>query len=323
MNTVNILKEKILHGERASKEEAMLLWETELSQLCDAANKIRETLSGTKVDTCTILNGKSGRCSENCKYCAQSAYHNTDIKEYPMLSVDEIVEHGLENAKLGVDRFDVVTAGLRLSDDEVDILCAAYSKIKSITGLELCSSNGLLSYEQFVRLRGAGVTRIHNNLETSRRFFPSICTTHTYDDKLETIKAAKKAGMEICSGGIIGLGETREDRVDLALELQSLGVKSIPINILMPIKGTQLENCPPLSEDEILRTVAIFRFINPCADIRLAGGRKLLSDGGRQAFLSGANAAIIGNMLTSVGNNVDEDFKMFEEIGFVSKIKEK
>ena len=240
-----------------------------------------------------------------------------------MLSVDEIVEHGLENAKLGVDRLDVVTAGLRLSDDEVDILCAAYSKIKSITGLELCSSNGLLSYEQFVRLRGAGVTRIHNNLETSRRFFPSICTTHTYDDKLETIKAAKKAGMELCSGGIIGLGETREDRVDMALELQSLGVKSIPINILMTIKGTQLENCPPLSEDEILRTVAIFRFINPCADIRLAGGRKLLSDGGRQAFLSGANAAIIGNMLTSVGNNVDEDFKMFEEIGFVSKIKEK
>jgi biotin synthase len=182
--------------------------------------------------------------------------------------------------------------------------------------LELCSSNGLLSYEQFVRLRDAGVTRIHNNLETSRRFFPQVCTTHTYDEKLATINAAKRAGMEICSGGIIGMGETLEDRIDMAMELQALGVKSIPINILMPIKGTALENQEPLSDEEILRTIAIFRFINPRADIRLAGGRKLLCDKGRKAFLSGANASIIGNMLTSVGNSVDEDFAMFEELGF-------
>ena len=233
-----------------------------------------------------------------------------------MLTVGEIVERGLENAKLGVDRFDVVTAGLRLNDEDVDTLCRAYSQIKEQTDLELCSSNGLLSYEQFVRLHDAGVTRIHNNLETSRRFFPSVCTSHTYDEKIETIRAAKKAGMEICSGGIIGMGETMEDRIDMALELQSLGVRSIPINVLMPIKGTALENQPPLSDEEILRTIALFRFINPKADIRLAGGRKLLDDHGRQAFKSGANASIIGNMLTSIGNNVDEDFAMFEELGF-------
>lgn len=316
MDIINTLKEKIIGGGLIDKSEAMSLLDVDIEQLCAAADEIRSKLNGSKIDTCTILNGKSGLCTENCKYCAQSAHNHTGVKEYPMLTVSEIVERGLENAKLGVDRFDVVTAGLRLNDAEVDTLCKAYSQIKEQTDLELCSSNGLLSYEQFVRLHDAGVTRIHNNLETSRRFFPSVCTTHTYDEKIETIRAAKKAGMEICSGGIIGMGETMEDRIDMALELQSLGVRSIPINVLMPIKGTALENQPPLSDEEILRTVALFRFINPKADIRLAGGRKLLEDHGRQAFKSGANASIIGNMLTSIGNNVDEDFAMFEELGF-------
>lgn len=316
MDIINTLKEKIIGGGLIDKSEAMSLLDVDIEQLCAAADEIRSKLNGSKIDTCTILNGKSGLCTENCKYCAQSAHNHTGVKEYPMLTVSEIVERGLENAKLGVDRFDVVTAGLRLNDAEVDTLCKAYSQIKEQTDLELCSSNGLLSYEQFVRLHDAGVTRIHNNLETSRRFFPSVCTTHTYDEKIETIRAAKKAGMEICSGGIIGMGETMEDRIDMALELQSLGVRSIPINVLMPIKGTALENQPPLSDEEILRTVALFRFINSKADIRLAGGRKLLEDHGRQAFKSGANASIIGNMLTSIGNNVDEDFAMFEELGF-------
>ncbi|MDY3971578.1 MAG: biotin synthase BioB [Clostridia bacterium] len=316
MDIINTLKEKIIGGGLIDKSEAMSLLDVDIEQLCAAADEIRSKLNGSKIDTCTILNGKSGLCTENCKYCAQSAHNHTGVKEYPMLTVSEIVERGLENAKLGVDRFDVVTAGLRLNDAEVDTLCKAYSQIKDQTDLELCSSNGLLSYEQFVRLHDAGVTRIHNNIETSRRFFPSVCTTHTYDEKIETIRAAKKAGMEICSGGIIGMGETMEDRIDMALELQSLGVRSIPINVLMPIKGTALENQPPLSDEEILRTVALFRFINPKADIRLAGGRKLLEDHGRQAFKSGANASIIGNMLTSIGNNVDEDFAMFEELGF-------
>lgn len=316
MSNIQKLKDKIISGELIGKDEAMSLTEADLSELCTAADSIRKEFMGTKVDTCTILNGKSGLCTENCKYCAQSAHNHTGVSEYPMLTSDEIVKRGLENAKLGVDRFDVVTAGLRLTDSEVDVLCKAYSQIKSRTDLELCSSNGLLSYEQFVRLHDAGVTRIHNNLETSRNYFPKICTTHTYDDKLETIRAAKRAGMEICSGGIIGMGESMEDRIDMALELQGLGVRSIPINILMPIKGTALENQPRLCDDEILRTIAVFRFINPQADIRLAGGRKLLCDHGRQAFMSGANASIIGNMLTSVGNNVKEDFIMFEELGF-------
>lgn len=316
MNTIETLKQTVLNGGQITKADALALYNSDTAELCRAADEIRIKMHGSKIDTCTILNGKSGRCGENCKYCAQSAHNHTGVAEYPMLSVDEIVKKGLENAALGVDRFDVVTAGLRLTDAEVDVLCEAYSKIKEQTNLELCSSNGLLSYEQFVRLHEAGVTRIHNNLETSRRYFPYVCTSHTYDDKIETIKAAKRAGMEICSGGIIGMGEMAEDRIDMAIELRGLGVRSIPINVLMPIKGTALENQPPLSEDEILKTIAVFRFINPSADVRLAGGRKLLADKGKKAFRSGANASIIGNMLTSIGNNADEDFKMFSELGF-------
>lgn len=316
MNTIETLKQTVLNGGQITKADALVLCNSDTAELCSAADEIRIKMHGSKIDTCTILNGKSGRCGENCKYCAQSSHNHTGVAEYPMLSVDEIVKKGLENAALGVDRFDVVTAGLRLTDAEVDVLCEAYSKIKEQTNLELCSSNGLLSYEQFVRLHEAGVTRIHNNLETSRRYFPYVCTTHTYDDKIETIKAAKRAGMEICSGGIIGMGEMEEDRIDMAIELRELGVRSIPINVLMPIKGTALENQPPLSEDEILKTIAVFRFINPSADVRLAGGRKLLADKGKKAFRSGANASIIGNMLTSIGNNADEDFKMFSELGF-------
>ena len=316
MNEINILKEKIFDGELMTKADALSLINAPISELCDAADEIRRKFSGSEFDTCTILNGKSGLCGENCKYCAQSAHYNTSVSEYPLLTVDEIVRNGIENDKLGVKRFSVVTSGLRLTDAEVDILCDAYSRIKDKTSLELCASSGLLSYEQFVRLYNAGVTRTHNNLESSRRFFPTICTTHTYDDKINTIKAAQRAGMEICSGGIIGMGENMEDRIDLAMELQALKIDSIPINVLIPVKGTPLENMQRLSEEEILRTIAVFRFINPSAGIRFAGGRKLMADNGKQAFLSGSNAAIVGNMLTSVGNNIDEDFSMLRELGY-------
>ncbi|MCC8169883.1 MAG: biotin synthase BioB, partial [Oscillospiraceae bacterium] len=299
-----------------AKEEAKRGPEAEGDELCEAADEIREKLCGASFDTCTILNGKSGRCGEDCKYCAQSAHHCTGIEEYPLLTADEITESRLANARLGVKRVSVVTSGLRLSDSEVDILCDAYSRLKKQTELELCTSNGLLTYEQFVRLRRAGVSTVHNNLETSRRYFPSICTTHTYEDKINTINAAKRAGMNICSGGIIGIGENVEDRIDLAFELCALGVKSIPINVLIATKGTALENLPPLSDEEVIRTAAIFRFINPKAYIRLAGGRKLLSDNGRKAFRSGLNASLVGNMLTSVGSSIDEDFKMIDELGF-------
>lgn len=316
MSIVQIWKEKILSGGEIDRPGAEELLKAPLEDLCEAANEIREKLNGNTLDTCSILNGKSGLCTENCKYCAQARGHKTGVEEYPLLTVDRIVEEGLQTAEAGVDRFSVVTSGVRVSDAEVDVLCRAYAKIHEQSDIQLCASHGLINYEQFLRLKEAGITRIHNNLETSRRFFPRVCTTHTYDDKIETIRAAQKAGLEICSGGIIGMGEEMSDRLDMAFELRSLGVESIPVNVLMAIPGTPLQDQPLLPEPEILRTIALFRFINPTANIRLAGGRNSMTDCGRLALHAGANASITGNMLTTSGNTVEEDFEMFTKAGF-------
>lgn len=316
MSIVQIWKEKILSGGEIDRPGAEELLKAPLEELCEAANEIREKLNGNTLDTCSILNGKSGLCTENCKYCAQARGHKTGVEEYPLLTVDRIVEEGLQTAEAGVDRFSVVTSGVRVSDAEVDILCRAYAKIHEQSDIQLCASHGLINYEQFLRLKEAGITRIHNNLETSRRFFPRVCTTHTYDDKIETIRAAQKAGLEICSGGIIGMGEEMSDRLDMAFELRNLGVESIPVNVLMAIPGTPLQDQPLLPEPEILRTIALFRLINPTANIRLAGGRNSMTDCGRLALHAGANASITGNMLTTSGNTVEEDFEMFTKAGF-------
>lgn len=316
MSIVQIRKEKILAGEKINRSGVEELHTAPLEELCEAANQIRESLNGNVLDTCSILNGKSGLCTENCKYCSQARGHKTGVEEYPLLTVDRIVEEGLQTAEQGVDRFSVVTSGVRVSDAEIDVLCRAYSKIREESDIQLCASHGLISYEQFLKLKEAGITRIHNNLETSRRFFPQVCTTHTYDDKIKTIRAAQKAGLEICSGGIIGMGEEMSDRLDMAFELRDLGVESIPVNVLMAIPGTPLQDQPLLPEPEILRTIALFRFINPTANIRLAGGRNSMTDCGRLALQAGANASITGNMLTTSGNTVKQDFDMFTKAGF-------
>lgn len=192
----------------------------------------------------------------------------------------------------------------------------AYRAMKEECKVELCASHGLLSQEDFNRLKEAGVGRYHANIETSRRNFPNICTTHTFEDKLEVIRRAQAAGLSVCSGGIIGMGETWEDRIDMAITLSELGIKSIPINILRPIPGTPLEHQAALSEDEILRTIAIFRYINPTAMVRLAAGRNSMEHSGERAFRSGANAAITGDMLTTSGNRISEDQEMLAAMGF-------
>ena len=319
MSIVQIWKEKILAGGQINRSGAEELLTAPLEELCEAANQIRENLNGNVLDTCSILNGKSGLCSENCKYCSQARGHKTGVEEYPLLTVDRIVEEGLQTAEQGVDRFSVVTSGVRVSDAEIDILCRAYSKIREESDIQLCASHGLINYEQFLKLKEAGITRTHNNLETSRLYFPQVCTTHTYDDKIETIRAAQKAGLEICSGGIIGMGEEMSDRLDMAFELRDLGVESIPVNVLMAIPGTPLQDQPLLPEEEILRTIALFRFINPTSNIRLAGGRNSMTDCGRLALHAGANASITGNMLTTSGNTVKQDFEMFTKAGFQLK----
>ena len=219
------------------------------------------------------------------------------------------------NEKAGVNRFSIVTSGRALSGADFDKAVEVYKVLRENLKIDLCASHGILNAEQFKKLRATGVTSYHHNIETSRRFFPQICTSHTYDDRINTIKIAQAAGFNVCSGGIIGMGENWQDRIDIAFELFNLKIKSIPINALMAVKGTPLENRPPLAAEEILRTVAIFRFINPAANIRLAAGRKLLKDFGASAFLHGASASITGNMLTTSGTTIKSDIELLKKLG--------
>lgn len=307
------LANRIIEGKRITRGEDLSYFITcDLQELCDGADAIRKYFCGDKVDLCTIINGKSGRCGEDCKYCAQSAHNKTGITEYEYLSVDEIVTTALSNEAEGVDRFAIVTAGRGLSEKDFDKTIEAYERMKKVCKLSLCASHGFLTREQFHRLRLAGVESYHENIETSKRFFPSICSTHTYEQKIECIRLAKEEGFDVCSGGIIGMGESWEDRIDMAVSLSELGVCSIPINALMPIKGTPLENRDILSEDEIIRTIAIFRYINPESNIRLAAGRALMNNNGENAFRSGASATITGNMLTTSGSTIESDKKMLQ-----------
>ncbi|MEN8076378.1 biotin synthase BioB [Clostridioides difficile] len=316
MNLIDKYKEKIKEGYLLEKDDINQLLTAPLKELCEAANEIREYFCGNSFDMCTIINGKSGKCSENCKFCAQSIHFKTAIEEYPLLDKNTVLKDATYNDSKGVLRYSIVTSGKRLSSKDLENLCNSYKLIRENLNISLCASHGLLSYDDFIKLKESGVTRYHNNLETSRKFFPSICTTHSYEDKIETIKAAQKAGLEVCSGGILGLGESIEDRIDMALELRSLGIKSIPINVLNPIKGTPLENNKIVSNDEIKRTIAIFRFIIPYGAIRLAGGRGLIDDKAKSLFEGGANATITGDMLTTTGICIDDDIDMIKSLKY-------
>ncbi len=311
------LADEIISGRRLGRADDTDSFITaDLDELLKGADRIRKALCGDHIDLCSIINGRSGRCSENCKFCAQSAHNCTGIDEYGFLDEETIVDECRHNAEKGVHRFSIVTAGRTLSGADFDRAVSAYSRMNSSFDIELCGSHGLLTDEQFRRLKEAGVKRYHCNIETSRRNFPNICTTHSFDEKTACIKRAQAAGLQVCSGGIIGMGETWEDRVDMALTLAELGVDSVPINSLIPIKGTPLEELTPISEEDILRTVAIFRYILPTADIRLAAGRNLMEGCGRKAFLSGANSTITGDMLTTSGNGIADDTAMFRSMGF-------
>lgn len=316
MSVTEKLKAKVLSGRELSREEARKLWEEPLDVLCHAANEIRQHVCGNIFDLCTIINAKSGRCSEDCKYCAQSAHYHTDSEEYPLLSSEMIVARATHHAEQGVPRYSLVTSGRSLTDPEVDEVCQAVSTIKKTVPIQVCGSFGLLRKDQCQKLLASGLTRIHNNLETSEQNFPNVCTTHSFQDKIAAIQAAQDAGMTVCSGGIFGIGETTEDRIDMAFSLKRLGVKSIPMNVLNPVKGTPYAGRTPLPSDEFRRVVAVYRFLMPDVFLRLAGGRGLLEDKGRACFLSGANAAITGDMLTTSGISVETDLKMIRELGF-------
>ena len=312
------IAEEIINGRRLQVSDTAFLITTPLDNLQAGAQMIQRHFRGRHVDLCTIINGKSGRCSENCKYCAQSARHHTGVDEYDFLPTEKILAVALANERAGVNRFSIVTSGRALDGKNFDKAIETYKVLRGKLTIELCASHGILNAEQLQRLKAAGVKRYHHNLETSRRFFPQICTSHTYDERINTIKLAQAVGLEVCSGGIIGMGETWQDRIDLALEVAALGITSIPVNILTPIKGTALENLPHLGAEEILRTIALFRYINPTADVRFAAGRNFLSDNGASALLNGASAAITGNMLTTSNNNIKADMKLLRSLGLTN-----
>lgn len=301
------LADKIIDGYEITKEEALELYDAPLDELRESASKITSHFFKEAIELCCISNGKCGKCSENCKFCSQSRYYNTEIQQSVLKSVDEFFKEAQANDRRGVHRFSIVTAGVRLSKAELKTIAQAYKKITSELKISCCGSLGLLDYDDFVMLKESGLKRYHNNLETSPNFFKEICTTHTMKQKEDTIALAKKAGLEICSGCILGMGESVEDRVDIALELRKLQVDSTPINILNPIKGTPLENRPTVHPDEVRRTIALFRHVLPKTVLRLAGGRLIIQEYFTDLYKYGINAEITGDMLTTAGLTVADD----------------
>jgi biotin synthase len=317
MTLTERFEQRVVAGEILSRDDALKLAGQPLEPLCAAADRIRAHFCGNRFDLCTIINAKSGNCSENCKFCAQSARYATGAQSYPMLPKETIVAKAVSDARRGVLRFSLVTSGRCLTDVEVDEACEAIREIRRTADIRICVSMGLLSKAQYARLKAAGVDRVHNNLEASPQYFPRVCTTHTTEDKIAAIRAAREAGLCVCSGGILGLGENMADRIDLALAVRELGVKSMPVNVLNPIPGTPMEKNARLSMEELRTTVVVFRFLLPDAAIRLAGGRGLMPDHGKRLFQSGANAAISGDMLTTAGYTVESDLAMLKELGYV------
>jgi len=315
-HVIDELKGKVLAGEMLSRDELLSLQFVGLHKLCESANEIREVFCGSKFHLCTIINARSGSCSEDCRYCAQSSHHNVDIDEYGLLSTDKLLLGASRASEQGVSNFSLVTSGRGLSHIDIDSIASSVSYIRKECDINICGSHGLLSKSDLAKLKSAGVVRYHNNLETSRANFPNICTTHTYDDKIATIKNAIEVGLSVCVGGIIGLGESFEDRVDMALDIAELGVQSVPLNLFTPIDGTPLARVSRVSYEEFLRTIAIFRFAMPSVFIRLAGGRGLMSDKGERAFLSGANATITGDLLTTSGIDTASDIDMLARLGY-------
>jgi biotin synthase len=313
------LTEKIIKngGDTLSYEDACELAnlpEEDTMDLLFCAHKIKKMRGRKENILCSIINAKSGFCPEDCAFCSQSAHHRTEIKTYPLLDEEEIVRSAIQLEKGGATRYSMVTSGYMLTDEELDVICRSTAAIVRETDLTVCASLGMLTEVKARRLAEGGVAVYHHNLETARSFFDKVCTTHDYDEDIKTVKLAKVAGMKVCSGGILGLGETWEQRVELAFTLKDLDVDGIPINFLNPIAGTRMENRPLLKPLEALKCIAIFRFVNPDKNILVCGGREVtLRDYQSWVMLAGANGLMIGNYLTTQGRSIKMDTDMVKD----------
>lgn len=318
MKKIKQYQKKVLDGGLLTKKEALELAEEPLEELCRAADEIRRHFCGNAFDICAVISAKGGPCSEDCKFCSQSGKNPSckEVPQFPLLSTEELMEDAKQKDKQGIMAYCIVSSGKVLPMEDVDKLCESLRQLGKTTKLRLCGSLGLLDKERLEKLRDAGLEMVHNNLESSESHFQKMCSTHTYGEKKATIQAAQDAGLQVCSGGLFGIGETMEDRIELAIQERELGVTSIPVNMLDPVPGTPFENTQPLRVDDTRRTVALFRFLLPKAFIRLAAGREYLEDKGKSCFLSGANAAISGDFLTTMGISIETDFQMLREIGY-------
>ena len=284
--------------------------------LLACAGKITRAYKANHVILCAILNAKSGLCTEDCAFCAQSSHHQTGVPIYDLKAEDDMVAEASVRRSAGATRVSMVTSGLMLSESDIATVCRSAGRITRSTDVTVCASLGTLTPERARALRTSGVSVYHHNLETARSFFDQVCTTHDYDDDIDTVQLAKEQGFQICSGGILGLGETWEQRVELACTLRDLDVDGIPLNFLNPIAGTKMENRPLLTPMEALKSIALFRFINPEKNILVCGGREVtLKDFQSWIFMAGANGCMVGNYLTTEGRSIRQDMDMIRELG--------
>jgi biotin synthase len=319
---INIFRDKVLSGGSITKSEALVISEirqTDIAGLFAAANKIRQTFRGDSIDLCAIVNAKSGACSEDCSYCAQSSRAKTDAPVYSLLDKNAVLEKAKEAKDAGVKRFCIVTSGRKAGRSELGSIGPMMEEIRRI-GLLPCGTLGLLNKDELSFLKDHGLERYHHNLETSERFFPEICRTHTYQEKLKTIEAAQSLGISVCSGGIFGLGETWQDRIDMAFSIKELNADSVPINFLIPVKGTLLGERDHLHPFDALKIISLYRFILPQKEIRVCGGRmQTLGEFNSMIFMAGADSLLTGNYLTTTGRTYKDDIRLIEISGLNGK----
>ena len=318
----NITKiaDTIIAGSRMAEEDALQLAACsglDLMRLFVEAGRIREHFVGNAVTLCSIINAKSGRCPENCAFCAQSAHHQTGVSVYPLVDEDELVRCAKGAESVGSSCYGIITSGTTINKgDELDRICASLRRIRNETAINPSCSLGIIDYETACILRDAGMVTYHHNLETSRSFFPSICSTHDYEDDVKTVRVAKQAGLKVCCGGIFGLGESMEQRIEMAFTLRELEVDSVPVNFLDPVEGTLLADADNLTPLECLKIIAIYRFLLPDRQIKVCGGRERnLRELQSWIFMAGASGMMTGNYLTKLGRNPEVDNKMVSDLG--------
>lgn len=315
---IKLLEKKVLQGDALTREEAVVVSAVSHADVFDllaSTNKVRAHFRGDIAGLCSIVNARSGACSEDCSFCAQSTRSKANIEVYPLLGREAILERAAEAKNAGAKRFSIVTSGRVVSRKDLMNVAAMISSIRDMDLLP-CASLGLVKEEDLSLLKTAGLDRYHHNLETSERYFSQICSTHTYGDKIRTINAANSAGLSVCSGGLFGMGESWEDRVDMAFALRDLDVDSVPINFLIPIKGSAMDGRPLFHPFEALKVIGLFRFILAPKEIRICGGRlQVLGEFNSLVFAAGADGMITGNYLTTLGRSPADDLRLINQCG--------